>query len=153
KLEGPSGAASWVGFTPDGTTLVTVWGKAVVLFDVASGRETRRIDVPLGDADKKNPLLAAMSPPPVVDLSPDGATIATGGVDGFVRLWATATGREKRSVSVAKGGVLAIAFVEGGKKVLALAGGRDQGSVRVVDVASGETKDLSTTGRGLVALP
>ena len=46
-----------------------------------------------------------------VGCSPDGGLIATGGTDGFIRLWDAATGKDEGNLFVQPGRVLAVAFL------------------------------------------
>ena len=66
--------------------------------------------------------------------SPNGKTALTGGVDGTVKLWEVATGRELQSFASHQGSVLNVGFSPDGK--VALSGGVD-GTVKVWEVASG----------------
>ena len=67
-------------------------------------------------------------------LSPDGKIALSGGVDGTVKLWEVASGRELQSFVGHRGGVLSVAFSPEGK--FALSGDSD-GTVKVWEVANG----------------
>ncbi len=49
--------------------------------------------------------------------SPDGATVATGGADGVVRLWDVSTGRETRQIRGHEEPVVVVAFAPDGKRL------------------------------------
>jgi WD40 repeat protein len=118
----------------------------VRLWDVAAGRELRRL---------KGHGAGVRS----VAFSPDGGTLASGGGDGSVRLWATAVsyglrrlwdvvaGRELRRLEGHGAGDLSVAFSPDGGT---LASGGGDGSVRLWDVAAGrELRRLEGHGAGV----
>src|SRR5262249_60650595 len=71
-------------FSPDGKTLCVfsktkdAQGELVVVWDVASGKERKRMTVPL--ALQQGPIKVAA-------IAPDNRTLALGLLDGTVRLW------------------------------------------------------------------
>ncbi len=84
-------------FAPDGRTLasghsdfkppgpeVGTLGRFIVLWDVASGRELRRIGTGPGLFD-------------ALAFSPDGLLLASGGDDGRIQVWEVASGQKRRS--------------------------------------------------------
>lgn len=78
-LQHDEGAIFNVLFDPSGTRLAVAGGdKAVRIYDVASGRELRRLD----HADETWGLA----------FTPDGQRLATAGVDRLVRIWNAETG-------------------------------------------------------------
>jgi WD40 repeat protein len=76
-----------------------------------------------------------------VALSRDGRLLASGGVDGSIGLWDTASGRLRTTLHGHTGQVWCVALSGDGRLV---AGGCDDGMVRVWDTAS---------GAGMCALP
>jgi WD40 repeat protein len=133
-LKGHSTPVRGVGFRPDGKTLVSASGDPaarpgglsgeVILWDVASHKETARLHGDLARGGRAGFTSVAFSP--------DGSTLAAGVPDlSLVRLWDVATRKPKDGV----GGMpaLALAFSPDGK-TLATAGD----SAALNDVASGK---------------
>jgi WD40 repeat protein len=77
-------------------------------------------------------------------LSHDGKTLATCNVDGVIRLWDVATGKERPSPNGHRGPVAAVAFQRDGAVVTASL----DASVRFWDSASGKQKAITATGEG-----
>src|SRR5262249_36595741 len=119
-----------VAFSPDGKTLASggsVDDTAVCLWDVATGRERRR----LTGHERGVSALA---------FSPDRSTLASGGYDGKGRLWGLASGngrirRRHRET------ILRVGFSRDGKLLASL--GRGEKTLRLWDAATGkEVREL-----------
>jgi RNA polymerase sigma factor (sigma-70 family) len=144
---------SWVGkvaLSPDGKLLATIdhtkkqsgigtiWrpDHRVRVWDVATGQELRQLAMP---AKEVSPGIEAgfFS----LAFAPDGRTLVAGAIiDGTLRVWDAATGRELRQLTDFSGTVGPLAFSPDGK-ALAVAHGNT--NLRVIDFASG--KDLVET--------
>jgi WD40 repeat protein len=72
----------------------------------------------------------------VTDLSPDGKLIATGGIDGIIRLWDAESGRLVKALVGHDSYVYGLAFSPGGKYLAS--GGAFDGTARIWDVATGQ---------------
>ena len=117
-------------FSPDGRLLATGGvDKLVRLWDVASGRETRRFE---GHTQKVN----------AVAFSPDGTLLASASDDNSVVLWDVATGRKVRSLLAHSIFATCVAFSPDGET---LASGSADNTVVLWDVAHGVAR---TTLRG-----
>jgi WD40 repeat protein len=89
-------AVAAVAFSPDGTTLAAGAGRAVTLWDPATGNERAILR---GHTDSVRGL----------GFTPDGAALISGGIDRIVRLWDVAAARERKTYAWRTGKVYAVA--------------------------------------------
>ncbi len=142
QLETPTGSTPFeipLAFSPDGKALAAASGSAdrpgaLVVWDVGTGKELRRWDLPSAVAS------LAWSPGAKVV-----ATTASGPKGkGGITLWDAATGKELRRLTGPQTPV-SIGFSSDGK-TLASAGNYPDTTIRLWDVASGEERRRFATG-------
>jgi WD40 repeat protein len=108
---------SIVALSPDGRRFVARSRERLVLVDTRTSKEI--FELP----DASSIAVAAFAP--------DGSMLATGSTDGVVRLWETASGRQRRTFTGHQQGVWCIQFSPDGTR---LASGSDDGTVLIWDV-------------------
>jgi WD40 repeat protein/beta-lactamase regulating signal transducer with metallopeptidase domain len=141
-------AAAGVAISPDAMTIATADNPlhSVTLWDVATGR--RKPDFPDAHSARVEGLAC----------SSDGSRIATGGGDGTVRLWESASGKHLRALVLGDpfSPVRSVAFARDGQTVAAggedRKGRQDYGLVRIWDTKSGEQRLEVRTGQDVTAV-
>jgi uncharacterized caspase-like protein len=108
-------------FSRDGNRLISAVGEAMLLWDVATGREIRTFK---GHSDVINS----------ISFSPDGSYIASGSSDKTVVLWDVATGREVRRFAGHIGRVNSVAFSTDGHNIVS---GSDDASINLWEATTG----------------
>jgi WD40 repeat protein len=130
RLEGHAGNVNALSFSADGAQLFAASGEnalsgEVRQWNVADGRLIRTI------AAHRDTLYA-------LALSPDGATLATGGYDQQIKLWNVADGTERKTLRGHNGAVFALAFRPDGKLLASASADR---TVKLWDTAAGQRRD------------
>jgi RNA polymerase sigma factor (sigma-70 family) len=120
-------SAQQLALAPDGKTLALREQSAIHLFDVATGKELRRLGSPLGN-------VGHTLETPTVCFSPDGALLACTDKSD-VRVWETATGRSRHHFPVPGSGAVSVCLSPDGRT---LAAGVGKGEVHLWDLAAGK---------------
>jgi WD40 repeat protein len=141
-LEGHSGAATGVAFTADGTKLVSgSQDKTFRVWNVADQKELVKIETP--------------APVNAVALVAEGKTIATGGGDNIIRLYALPDAQPAEApkplfeLSGHAGPVTSLAAIGKGEKLLS---GSKDGNLKTWDVAAGKADKNMAHGAPIEAV-
>jgi WD40 repeat protein len=129
-FEGHSGGVNGVAFSPDGKRAASADGRAVRLWDLATGKQLASTQ---GHDDR---VIA-------VCFSPDGKQIASGSEDRTVRLWDARTLEEVRVFRGHRDYVRAVAFSHAGKRVVSAS---MDGSIREWEVQTGKPRRILVGG-------
>ncbi|MDT0343276.1 nSTAND1 domain-containing NTPase [Streptomyces litchfieldiae] len=139
-LSADTDAVSALAYSPDGSTLATAGRDGVKLWDTATG-DTRDVLTDEGDGGGVRSLA----------FSPDGTTLATGGWDG-VKLWEITTG-EVADTLAGMNSLYWVAFSPDGTTLAVVeqdlpgsSGLGGDATLRLWDLASGETRDIHNSG-------
>src|SRR5581483_997993 len=118
-----------LGFLGSGVVLALNWRK----FD----RSVAQVGTPEGQKYLGTHCRAVLE----IAFSPDGRFLASGGVEGTVKLWDLATGEERATLTRHTGPVEAVAFAPDGNTLVS-GGGHKDGTVRLWDIRSGAQRTL-----------
>src|SRR5262249_49354096 len=118
---------SRVAFSADSKLLVSGGDKAICLWDAATGKQLRFLQTKQRLPEKLSTICS-------INCSPDGKLLASGHLDGAIRLWATATDKLIRFFRGHKDQVYEVAFSLDRKTLTSCS---QDGTVRFWEVASG----------------
>jgi len=147
-----------VDVSPDGRYVVSGAGDAwVKLYDMQTGKEIRAfIDKSISKDRKEG--IAHKGWVDGVAFSPDGQCVLSGATDGLAKLWETSTGRLVRVFRGYAHKIRAVSYSPDGKKLLVggyshsgLSLGDDKDTLRLWDLSKGETIQVFTGHRGVMA--
>ena len=110
-----------IAYSPDGTRLAVTGSVGIWLYDARSGAELGLISGHASDVIS-------------VAFSPDGNTLASGSIDGTIRLWDARTGAHKRTLKGHESWVFSVTFSPDGNT---LASGSWDRTVRLWDARTG----------------
>jgi WD40 repeat protein len=120
-LEGHKHQVLAVAYSPDSKKLASAGGDSHVrVWDAATGADLLRILQSHVDSPRPVELRDNVN---CVAFSPDGTTLAAGDNSRRVRLWDSATGREKRPPDGHEGHVTRVAFTPDGKRLISACSG------------------------------
>jgi RNA polymerase sigma factor (sigma-70 family) len=138
RLHDPEMKVRSAEFAADGRLLIAFCtDHAAVVWDVASRKKLRRIELVDVRADKPVPLVREQMPYGFA-VSPDGTRIVYGSQMGYVRLFDVTTGEELRRYDKLRITLGGFAFSPDGR-TLARAGGGDR-SIHLVELATGKER-------------
>jgi WD40 repeat protein/uncharacterized caspase-like protein len=119
---GRLGAAWWVAPASNGSTLATVSGNAVLIWDL---RTQKIVHTLKGHKDVVH----------TIALSPDSKVLATGSADKTIRIWDVETGKLLQTLTGHKGVLWSVAFTPDGQTLASGAGDR---TIKIWDLKTGK---------------
>ncbi len=140
EIEGDTGVRRTVASSPDGYTFAAGIGKAIVLWDIASGE---KISILTGHTGRVNSLA----------FSPDGNSLISGNWYDTVRLWDLTTATQKKYLTNHRSSISKIIFSPDGSKVASIS--VNQKKVNISDVITDRyhTIQLKQTIHGIAFSP
>ncbi len=141
-FQGHTDCIAAVALSPDGKTLATAsYDQTAKLWEtiaiaVPTGQTGRAADIPIGPP--RETLQGHSGPLTSVAFSPDGALLATAGIDGQVILWDTETARRLQTLAGHKSWVNSVAFSPDGKLVVTAS---SDGAVKIWSTVDGQLKN------------